>query len=104
MSPATPYYAVIFTNVLTDNAEGYSEMADAMEQLASKQPGYLDFEHARDTLGISISYWTSLEAIANWKENVEHLHAQKIGKDQWYKWYRVRVCKVERDYEFVKKR
>ncbi len=100
MKQAPPYYAVIFTNLLKDNAEGYSEMADAMEQLARKQPGYLDFEHARDQLGISISYWTSLDAIANWKENFKHLHAQKLGKDQWYKWYRVRVCKVERDYEF----
>lgn len=94
------YYAVIFTTLQTNNVEGYSEMAESMEQLAREQPGFIDFEHAREELGISISYWNSIEAITNWKANLEHLKAQKMGKDQWYQWYKVRVCKVEREYEF----
>lgn len=96
------YYAVIFTTQQTDNLEGYDEMSSAMEALASKQPGYIGVESARGELGITISYWKSLEAISLWKENITHLRAQEKGKAQWYAWYKLRICKVEREYEFRK--
>lgn len=95
-----PYYAVIFTNTQTENLEGYNEMAETMENLAKKQPGYLGFESARNELGIAISYWETLENIKNWKANLDHLEAQAKGKNNWYSWYKVRICKVEREYEF----
>jgi heme-degrading monooxygenase HmoA len=75
-------------------------MAVKMEELAKIQPGYLGFESVRDRLGISISYWESLEAISHWKANAEHLFAQREGKSKWYAWYKVRICRVEREYEF----
>jgi heme-degrading monooxygenase HmoA len=77
-------------------------MAAKMEELASRQPGYLGFESARNMLGISISYWESMEAIASWKANADHLFAQKQGRARWYSWYKVRICKVEREYAFSK--
>lgn len=99
-TPEPPYYAVIFTSVLKKTHEGYSEMADKMEELAKLQPGYLGFESAREKLGISISYWKDLESIRSWKENTEHLLAQKSGRENWYEQYHIRITKVERDYHF----
>lgn len=95
-----PYYAVIFTNRRTAVDAGYSDMATAMEELAKKQPGYLGFESVRDGLGIAISYWENLEAIAAWKAVADHQMAQKYGREKWYSWYKVRICRVEREYEF----
>ncbi len=95
-----PYYAVIFTNTRTEGDFGYAEMAEQMERLAKQQKGYLGFESARSNLGIAVSYWESLEAIANWKANLEHQYAQERGKSDWYSWYKVRICRVEREYEF----
>ncbi len=97
-----PYYAVIFTNIRTEEDKGYSEMAQKMEDLAREQPGFLDFESARDQIGISVSYWETLQDIANWKANTDHLFAQQKGISDWYKWYKVRICLVEREYEFNK--
>ncbi|EAR02990.1 antibiotic biosynthesis monooxygenase family protein [Maribacter sp. HTCC2170] len=102
MKVSKPYYAVIFTNTRTDIEEGYSEMAQQMEDLARQQPGFIDFESTRDGLGISISYWETLQDITNWKANTDHLIAQKKGVSDWYKWYKVRICMVEREYEFKK--
>ena len=99
-TPRAPYYAVIFTSLRTEGDNGYAAMADKMEMLASEQPGYLGIESARNELGITISYWDSLEAIKNWKENIHHQVAQSLGRKQWYASYKVRICKVERDYEF----
>ncbi|AKA34851.1 antibiotic biosynthesis monooxygenase family protein [Flagellimonas lutaonensis] len=98
----TPYYAVIFTNTRTEGDNGYAAMAEEMEALARKQPGFIGFESARSGLGISISYWESTQAIARWKANLDHQLAQKRGIEEWYSWYKVRVCKVEREYEFTK--
>ena len=97
-----PYYAVIFTSLQTETTEGYNEMADKMEALAKAQPGYLGIDSARNTIGITVSYWESLDAIKNWKQQSEHLKAQLKGQQDWYDWYHVRICKVEREYEFNK--
>ncbi|WP_096186834.1 antibiotic biosynthesis monooxygenase family protein [Evansella halocellulosilytica] len=97
-----PYYAVIFTSQRTEDVTGYGEMADRMVELASQQEGFLGVESSRDNeLGITVSYWESLEAIKKWKDHSTHQIAQEKGKEQWYKHYKVRVCKVEREYSFT---
>lgn len=73
-------------------------MAERMAELAAQQPGYLGMESAREGLGITVSYWESLEAIRNWKKNAEHQEAQRLGHQQWYSSFRVRIAKVEREY------
>ena len=100
-TPKCPYYAVIFTSIASEDDEGYDKMSQQMEDLARKQKGFLGVESARNKIGVTISYWEDLESIKNWKNNSKHLVAQKIGKDRWYKNYKVRICKVEREYGFV---
>jgi heme-degrading monooxygenase HmoA len=97
-TPQPPYYAVIFTSMRNEGGDGYDQTAERMLQLASRQPGFLGFETARQEIGISVSYWNRREAITAWKANAEHLVAQRHGKEQWYQWYRIRVCRVEREY------
>ena len=98
MNLSKPYYAVIFTNVRFEAYKGY-EMAQKMENLARQQPGFIDFESARGQIGISVSYWKSLQDIANWKANTDQMFAQEKGISDWYK---VRICLVEREYGFKK--
>lgn len=105
-----PYYAVIFTSTQNENIDGYSEMAEKMEALAKQQKGFLGIDSARNntfiapykTVGITVSYWETLDDIKNWKQQSEHLKAQLKGRTEWYNWYHVRICKVEREYEFLK--
>ncbi len=98
--PAPPYYAVIFSSLLSDDSAGYGQMAARMAALAAEQPGYIGAESVRDSngFGITVSYWRDADALAAWKRNVEHLAAQKMGKARWYRHYALRVCKVERAY------
>jgi len=100
-TPPAPYYAVIFTSIRTDDDEGYGQTADEMVALASQQPGFLGVESAREEIGITVSYWASLEAIAAWKRNADHLVAQRRGRQAWYRAYTTRICRVERDYTFA---
>ncbi len=97
-----PYYAVIFTSTRTDGDDGYAAMASKMEHLARKQSGFMGIESARESIGITVSYWESLSDIANWKANTDHLFAQQKGIKDWYQSYKVRICMVEREYDFEK--
>lgn len=99
--PEPPYYAVIFSSRRTDlDPELYRETARRMEQLAAAQPGFLGMESARDPdgFGITVSYWRSPEAIAEWKHHLEHRAARDQGRENWYAHFEVRVSKVERAY------
>ena len=98
--PQPPYYAVIFTSIRSEGDNGYAAMADVIYELAKQQEGYLGIESARNEVGITVSYWRSLDDIRNWKTNADHQMAQKYGRQKWYASYKVRICKVERDYEF----
>ena len=99
-TPEPPYYAVIFSSQRTKGDRGYGHMAERMFELAAKQPGFLGAESVRgaDGFGITVSYWSSEEAIVAWKAHVEHKPAQEAGKRLWYADYQLRIAKVERDY------
>ena len=101
-TPQPPYYAVIFTSVRTKEEEGYQNASVRMVELASQQPGFLGVESARNELGLTISYWESLESIKNWKYNTEHTVVRNHGRKKWYESFKTRICKVERDYGFEK--
>ena len=101
--PSPPCCAVIFSSQRTEHdAAGYEHMAQRMLELAAAMPGFLGIESARgaDGFGITVSYWDSPESIANWREHAEHRLAQAAGRDLWYARFRLRVCRVEREYGF----
>ncbi len=97
-----PYYAVIFTSTKIETANNYADVANKMLELVATQQGFIGVESARNEIGITVSYWESLEDIKNWKNNAEHLIAQQLGRDVFYKSYTTRICKVEREYSFQK--
>lgn len=96
-----PYYAVIFSSQNREDLTGYTDMAARLEELAKEQPGYIGIESLRDAngFGITISYWTDEDAVRNWKAVAEHKGAQRLGKSRWYAHYRLRVARIERQYE-----
>ena len=99
-TPEPPYYAVIFSSTLREDADGYQEAAEYMVELAATMPGYLGIETARgaDGFGITVSYWSDEASITNWRRNAEHMKAQARGKREWYGHYDLRIAKVERAY------
>ena len=99
-TPEPPYYAVIFTSTRTAVDDGYNDVAARMVELASRQPGFLGVESSRGAsgLGITVSYWSSLEAIASWKAQGEHRVAQAHGHKKWYEHFETRIARVERAY------
>lgn len=75
-------------------------MAVRMDELAREQPGYLGIDSARSEVGVTVSYWRDLESVRAWKQQMEHLDAQRRGREEWYEAYTVRICRVEHEYDF----
>lgn len=96
----TGTYAVIFISQLKGDDPGYHSMAKEILDLARTQKGFLGFESARSDIGISISYWEDLASIQEWKKQSDHIEAQTRGQREWYQWYRIQICKIERSYHF----
>jgi heme-degrading monooxygenase HmoA len=102
-TPAPPYYLAVITVERAESDDGYLEMADAMDELAKAQPGFLGLEWVYDAArrtGITASYWADADAIAAWKQHADHLLAQRLGQERWYRAYAVRIARVERDYRW----
>ncbi len=103
MHTTTPRYAVIFTSKRTKHSQdSYEAMAERMLEKVSLIEGFISTDSLkdRDGFGITVSYWTSIEAIKRWKEETDHQCAQKLGKDQWYSSYVVRICRIDEQYSF----
>ncbi|MGW5055390.1 antibiotic biosynthesis monooxygenase family protein [Actinokineospora sp. NPDC004072] len=101
-TPEPPYYAVIFTSLLTPDTAGYAEAAEQMFALVKAMPGYLGAESARDGVGITVSYFRDEPAIARWREHPDHVATRERGRAQWYEAYELRVARVERAYRWRK--
>ncbi len=74
-----------------------------MEDLVKTIHGYEHHFGFRDSItrdGVTISYFTSLEAISLWKSLDEHQKAQQLGRKLFYEQYSVQVCEVLREYDF----
>jgi len=70
-----------------------------MRELALNEYGCLEFTAVTEGANeIAISYWDSLEQIKKWKQNSEHLKAQKLGRERWYEDYSVEIVEVISKY------
>ncbi|MET7745634.1 antibiotic biosynthesis monooxygenase [Streptomyces sp. NPDC005385] len=97
-----PYYVAVFTAVRTQDQSGYSETNARMEELVKDVPGYLGMDHAQTPggLGITVGYFSDVEALTQWRSHAEHRAAQKRGQAEWYENYTLHVAKVERSHGF----
>ncbi len=98
-TPEPPYYVAIFSSTHTGQHEGYDEDTQTILNLAQEQPGFLGVEAAGDdNLSLAVSYWDSDESIRSFKELSAHLIIQQRGREKYYRNYKVRIARVERDY------
>ena len=70
-------------------------MAARMLELAQQQDGFIAFESARQEIGITVSYWRDLESIKQWRNQVEHRQAQRLGRELWYDSFELHIARVE---------
>lgn len=94
---------VVFRSRLSDRAgEDYAATAAAMLARAQAMPGFVEFKHfhADDGERLALIRWENEETLRAWAEDVEHRHAQRLGRERWYTAYSIDVAQVVRSSRF----
>jgi len=49
---------------------------------------------------VTLFYWNDRDSIKKWREDPEHVRIQQLGREKIFAWYKIRVCELEREYEW----
>ena len=99
-------WITVFRNRLRDDAgPGYAEQSTLMKRLAQAQPGFVSIKTftAEDGERVSLVEFESLETLLAWKNQPEHLEAQRLGREQFYAEYAIQSAEVARSYRWPAK-
>jgi heme-degrading monooxygenase HmoA len=93
---------VLFRSKLVEEPHGYAEMAEEMENLARRMPGFVDVKSylAEDGERLTVVRWQDHETMRQWREHARHAMAQRAGRERWYAWYKMDVAEVVRETSF----
>jgi len=96
-------YGVIFeVEIAEGKKDQYLDIAAMLKEQLVKMPGFISIERFQSLVNegklLSLSFWEDEKSLLNWKKNIDHLAAQKKGRESIFKDYRIRIVEVKRDY------
>lgn len=92
-------FAVIFTATVGEQDGRYGALAAQLRELAMAEFGCTNFVSVTEgEQEIAISYWPDEASIQAWKQQAQHRVAQQLGREGWYRNYKVEVVKILRAY------
>jgi heme-degrading monooxygenase HmoA len=84
-----------------------SEFEAALQQMreqVKKHDGFLGEVPCRsldnEKKVVTLFYWQDRQSIRTWREDPEHVKIQDLGRKKILSWYKIRVCELEREYEW----
>jgi len=97
-------YLVVFRNRKRADIDqaAYDRDAEAMQALASAQPGFISFKTyaADDGEVVAVSEWESERAARDWGRNAAHQLVQKTGRQDYYESYTMFACDSPSIHQF----
>ena len=88
-------------------AEDYLDIAADLRPLLDDIDGFISIERftslADPAKYLSLSVWRDEEAVAEWRNRIEHRRAQSRGRAGIFSDYRLRIASVVRDYGMVER-
>ncbi|MBY0463351.1 MAG: antibiotic biosynthesis monooxygenase [Burkholderiales bacterium] len=93
-------FVVIFRATARHLDAEYSATAATLRNLALTQFGCLEFVAVTEgDQEVALSYWPDEASIRAWKQHTDHLMAQRLGRERWYRSYSVEVAEIKRHYQ-----
>ena len=82
--------------------EDYLALAASMRDELFKMDGFLSIDRFESLYEegklLSLQFWRDEEALARWRNHLEHRRMQALGRRGIFRDYRLRVAQVLRDY------
>ena len=83
-------------------ADDYLDIAAELRPLLDGIDGFISIERfismADPAKYLSLSFWRDEDAVAEWRNRIEHRRAQSRGRGDIFADYRLRIAAVARDY------
>ncbi len=80
----------------------YLELAAMLKELLANADGFVRAERFTSLNNegklLSLNVWESEEALATWRNNLEHRMSQAEGKNKLFESYNITVCQSIREY------
>jgi len=95
--------AVIFEVEPRDGCrQAYLDIAAELKPLLGGIDGFISIERFQSLADpgriLSLSFWRDEAAVAEWRRLEAHRAAQRAGRDELFRDYRLRIANVVRDY------
>jgi heme-degrading monooxygenase HmoA len=75
-----------------------------MQEQVKQYDGFLGEAHSSSIENantfVALFYWRDRESMKAWREDPEHVKIQQLGRDKLFARYKIRVCELEREYEW----
>jgi heme-degrading monooxygenase HmoA len=82
--------------------QDYFDLAAGLKSQLEQVDGFISVERfvslADQSKLLSLSFWRDEEAVARWRTQLDHRAAQRAGRTEVFRDYRLRVASVIRDY------
>ena len=85
------------------DVEDHSRTSARMRALVAEIPGFISYNTYEDQKGdgIAVARFESHDALDAWRTNLEHIEAQRKGREEYYDEYWVQVCDSVREYRYT---
>ena len=98
---------VIVEFELRAGAESEFEFAlKLMQEQVKKYNGFLGetpcYSLDNNKKFVSLFYWRDRESMKAWRDDPEHVKIQHLARKKIFAWYKIRVCELEREYEWAR--
>lgn len=82
----------------------FKALGDQMLEIAQAMPGFISYKvySSDDAERASIIEFASREELQAWRDQPEHLAAQKLGRERFYETYSLVVSEPVRDSQFTR--
>lgn len=95
--------AVIFeVEPFANHKASYLDVAASIKPELEKIPGFISVERFQSLTNpekiLSLSFFEDEEAVKRWRTQEKHQEAQRLGKNEYFQKYRIRVASILRDY------
>lgn len=86
-------------------ADRYFDIAASLRDELERTDGFVSVERFQSLSNegkfLSLSFWMDEEAVQRWYTHIDHSAAQSEGQDSVFKYYRIRVGEIIRDYDIT---
>lgn len=94
---------ILFRSKLTPAAgQDYADMNKFLADYVQSRPGFVAVKSfkAEDGERLTVVWWRDRESLEQWRQDMHHVEAKKLGRQKWYDYYKIEIAEVYRQSEF----